>query len=99
MSADQDEVSGYRAFKLEVRAISASKTVSDSQAATGGPAEKLIGVNALLQRYFGLHEFSAPYPLCSSECEPFTLRELLAMADEDSRERYVTARLSYTSLL
>ena len=30
-----------------------------------------------LERYFARHEFSAPYLLCSSDCESMTLDELL----------------------
>ena len=32
----------------------------------------------LLERYFARHEFSAPYPLGSSDCESMELGELLA---------------------
>jgi hypothetical protein len=32
-----------------------------------------------LERYFAEHEFSAPYLMCSSDCESLELRELLAL--------------------
>src|SRR6056297_1650582 len=35
-----------------------------------------------LERYFAKHEFSAPYLLCCSDCEPLPMKELLEMADE-----------------
>jgi hypothetical protein len=41
------------------------------------------------QRFFAQHEFSAPHLLCCSDCEPLTLKELLAIADDDSLRRLV----------
>ena len=34
-----------------------------------------------LERFFALHEFSAPYQACNSDVEALTMKELLAMAD------------------
>lgn len=49
-----------------------------------------------LERYFARHEFSARHLLSSSDCEALSLRDLLAMADADSRRLWDTLRLGYT---
>lgn len=49
-----------------------------------------------LERYFAQYEFSAPYLLCPSDCEPFSLTELLALADPDSLRRWEALGLGYT---
>jgi aspartate/methionine/tyrosine aminotransferase len=49
-----------------------------------------------LERYFSKHEFTAPHLLCSSDCEPLTLAELLAMADDESLSLWKSLRLGYT---
>ncbi len=48
-----------------------------------------------LERFFAEHEFSARYLLCSSDCESFPVRELLAM-EPDSIDRLLDLRLGYT---
>lgn len=48
-----------------------------------------------LERFFAKHEFSAKYLLCSSDCESFPVRELLAM-DEGAIDRLLDLRLGYT---
>ena len=50
----------------------------------------------LLERYFAEHEFSAPFLLCSSDVEAFALDELLALADDESRELWERLTLGYT---
>jgi aspartate/methionine/tyrosine aminotransferase len=50
----------------------------------------------LLERYFAEHEFSAPFLLCSSDVEPFGLDELLALADDETRDLWQRLRLGYT---
>jgi aspartate/methionine/tyrosine aminotransferase len=49
-----------------------------------------------LERYFAKYEFSAPYLLSPSDCEPFTLKELLSIADDDSKKLYEEMWLGYT---
>ncbi|MEZ4947216.1 MAG: aminotransferase class I/II-fold pyridoxal phosphate-dependent enzyme [Cyclobacteriaceae bacterium] len=49
-----------------------------------------------LERYFDKYEFSAPYLLSSSDCEPLRLNELLELADEKSREEWGVLKLGYT---
>lgn len=49
-----------------------------------------------LERYFARWEFSVRHVLCASDVEPYTLPELLALADDDARERWDTLRLGYT---
>jgi aspartate/methionine/tyrosine aminotransferase len=48
-----------------------------------------------LERYFAKHEFSAPYLLCSSDCESMALRDLLAL-EPDAREQFDALWLGYT---
>ncbi len=48
-----------------------------------------------LERYFATHEFSAPYLLCSSDCESMTLDELLAM-EPGAEQRFKSLWLGYT---
>jgi aspartate/methionine/tyrosine aminotransferase len=48
-----------------------------------------------LERYFSEHEFSAPYLLCSSDCESMTLKDLLALEPE-APERFSSLWLGYT---
>ncbi|MBU1013370.1 MAG: aminotransferase class I/II-fold pyridoxal phosphate-dependent enzyme [Bacteroidetes bacterium] len=49
-----------------------------------------------LERYFAKYEFSAPYLLSCSDCEPLGQSELLAMADEESKKLWNDLILSYT---
>lgn len=51
-----------------------------------------------LERYFAEHEFSAPYLLCSSDCESMGLGELLAL-EPGASERFSSLRLGYTESL
>ncbi len=51
-----------------------------------------------LERYFARHEFSAPYLLCSSDCESMELGELLAF-EPGAHERLMSMRLGYTESL
>ena len=39
-----------------------------------------------MQRFMAKYEFSAPYTLCCSDCEPLTIAETLAMADQECKE-------------
>jgi aspartate/methionine/tyrosine aminotransferase len=48
-----------------------------------------------LERYFAKHEFSAPWPLCSSDCESMQLRDLLAL-EPDAAARFESLWLGYT---
>lgn len=49
-----------------------------------------------LERYMAKHEFTAANLLCASDCEPFTLQELLSLADDDSLKRWKHLSLAYT---
>jgi aspartate/methionine/tyrosine aminotransferase len=49
-----------------------------------------------LERYLAQHEFSAPYLMCCSDCEPLALQELLAMADEEALALWHNLQLGYT---
>ncbi len=49
-----------------------------------------------LERYFAKHEFTAPYLLSCSDCEPLSQRELLAMADDESKSLWDALKLAYT---
>lgn len=49
-----------------------------------------------LERYFAKYEFTAPYLLSCSDCEPLSLNELLALADNDSLKMWDNLKLGYT---
>jgi len=49
-----------------------------------------------LERFFAKYEFCTRHLLCCSDCEPVHLRELLALADEDSLARWEALSLGYT---
>lgn len=48
-----------------------------------------------LERYFAVHEFSAPFLLCTSDCESMELGELLSM-EPGATERFQSLWLGYT---
>jgi len=48
-----------------------------------------------LERFFAAHEFSVPHLLCASDCETFSLGELLAM-EPGAAEAFSALRLGYT---
>jgi aspartate/methionine/tyrosine aminotransferase len=49
-----------------------------------------------LERYFAKYEFTAPYLLSSSDCEPMTLKELLSSADGETLKLWNLLSLGYT---
>ena len=49
-----------------------------------------------LERYFAEFEFTAKYLLSSSDCEPLSLQEMLAMADPEALKLWDNLRLAYT---
>ncbi len=49
-----------------------------------------------IERFFRQHEFSAPYGISSSDCEPLTLDELLSYASPQRRQQFETMWLGYT---
>jgi aspartate/methionine/tyrosine aminotransferase len=51
-----------------------------------------------LEQYFERYEFSVPYLLSSSDAEPYTLRDLLALADPEMLERWEEQKLGYTEV-
>ncbi len=51
-----------------------------------------------LERYFARYEFSAPYLLCSSDCEARSVAELLAL-EPDAAARFERCWLGYTESL
>ena len=48
-----------------------------------------------LERYFAVHEFSAPYLLSCSDCESMTIDDLLGM-QANAKEQFLSLRLGYT---
>ncbi len=48
------------------------------------------------ERFFAVHEFTAPYILCASECESLTVDELLQLAGVSWQESLGRLRLGYT---
>jgi aspartate/methionine/tyrosine aminotransferase len=49
-----------------------------------------------LERYFARYEFKVRYLLSASDCESLSPAELLALADDDARQRWEALRLGYT---
>ncbi|MHA1602418.1 MAG: aminotransferase class I/II-fold pyridoxal phosphate-dependent enzyme [Promethearchaeota archaeon] len=50
-----------------------------------------------LERYFAKYEFNAPYLLSSSDCESFSIKELLQFDEKDNiKEAFQNLRLGYT---
>lgn len=52
-----------------------------------------------LERYFARWEFAVKHVLCASDAEPLRLRDLLAIADDDSLRRWESLSLGYTESL
>ncbi|PWR74401.1 aminotransferase class I/II-fold pyridoxal phosphate-dependent enzyme [Methanospirillum lacunae] len=48
-----------------------------------------------LERYMAQHEFSAPFLLCSSDCETLSIQDLLTFEDQ-SYENFLNLKLGYT---
>lgn len=48
-----------------------------------------------LERFFARHEFNVQFNLCASDCETFTVKELLAL-EPGATEEFVALRLGYT---
>ena len=51
-----------------------------------------------LERFFAKHEFSAPYLLCSSDCETLTTKEVLEF-EPGALDQYLNLKLGYTESL
>jgi len=49
-----------------------------------------------LERYFARYEFSAPYLLCTSDCEALSMQELLDIADNNTLKMWHNLKLGYT---
>jgi aspartate/methionine/tyrosine aminotransferase len=49
-----------------------------------------------LERYFALYEFKAPYLLSASDCESYSLHDLLDLADAESIKMWKDLHLGYT---
>jgi aspartate/methionine/tyrosine aminotransferase len=52
-----------------------------------------------LERFFARWEFAVRYVLCASDVQPWTLAELLSLADDDARDRWEKLSLGYTESL
>jgi aspartate/methionine/tyrosine aminotransferase len=52
-----------------------------------------------LERYFARWEFTAPYLLCTSDIQGYPLKDLLALADDETRELWDALTLGYTESL
>jgi len=49
-----------------------------------------------LETYFSRWEFNARYHMCASDMESMTIRELVALADDDDRQSWEELHLGYT---
>ena len=52
-----------------------------------------------LERFFARWEFAVRYVLCASDVQPWTLADVLSLADDDARERWEKLSLGYTESL
>jgi len=52
-----------------------------------------------LERYFAKYEFTAPYLLSCSDCEPLSLKDLIALADNETLALWNDLKLGYTESL
>jgi aspartate/methionine/tyrosine aminotransferase len=52
-----------------------------------------------LERYFAKWEFAVRHVLCASDAEPLDMRELLSLADPETRDKWNSLRLGYTESL
>src|SRR6478672_6339002 len=52
-----------------------------------------------LERFFARWEFAVRYVLCASDVQPWTLADLLSLADNDAHERWEKLSLGYTESL
>lgn len=61
--------------------------------------EEKMNLNVFkLEEYLAHHEFKAPYLLCCSDAESHSLKEILAMADEENKKLWDDLRLGYTEI-
>ncbi|BDA50282.1 probable aspartate aminotransferase [Coccomyxa sp. Obi] len=49
-----------------------------------------------LERFMARYEFTSPYTLCCSDCQPLSQSEVLALADDECRRRWDQLSLAYT---
>lgn len=64
---------------------------------TKGKVGKIMNIAPFkLERTFARYEFSTPYLLSCSDCEPLTLKELLALADGETLKIWDDLNLGYT---
>jgi aspartate/methionine/tyrosine aminotransferase len=49
-----------------------------------------------LERFFSRYEFASPYLMCCSDCESFTIQELLDLEGDDARAGLLDLGLGYT---
>ncbi len=51
-----------------------------------------------LEKYFDQYEFNTPYNLCASDNESMSIKELLALADDDAKILWDDMKLGYTHM-
>jgi len=49
-----------------------------------------------LEEYFTKYEFKAPFLFCTSDCEPYSCKEVLSLADSECLEMWESLSLGYT---
>ena len=56
-----------------------------------------MGINVFkLEEYLATYEFSAPYLLCCSDAESFSMHEIIGYASDSEKELWNNLRLGYT---
>lgn len=59
-----------------------------------------MGINVFkLEEYLAKYEFSAPYLLCCSDAESFSMHEIIGYASDSEKELWNNLRLGYTRLM
>lgn len=59
--------------------------------------QRLKTVPFELERYFAKYEFTAKYLLCCSDCEAVSLKEILALADDECKDLWENMTLGYAT--
>lgn len=52
-----------------------------------------------LERFFAKYEFNSPYLLCCSDCESFSIKDILALEGPDASDSFLNLWLGYTESL
>eukprot|EP00041_Stephanoeca_diplocostata_P011923 m.198074 g.198074 ORF g.198074 m.198074 type:complete len:447 (-) comp18732_c0_seq2:328-1668(-) len=77
--------------------MSASTPVDSAASVIG--MQRLKTVPFELERYFAKYEFTAKYLLCCSDCEAASLKDILALADDECKALWDNMTLGYSEAM